>query len=151
MKKSTLLVIGILYIASIVAISVFGLKTVIWDVVIPVKSIECLNQSDDHADVSLTDDGKKFIKIKYEEPGVIDDGVPKGTMLQLLWRVLPDNATNKEVRFVYNKELTRVNFVKNKDGKELGLILFTGKVKLDLQIVSTDGTRVVEDIVIWVY
>ena len=151
MKKSTLLVIGILYIASIVAISVFGLKTVIWDVVIPVKSIECLNQSDDHADVSLTDDGKKFIKIKYEEPGVIDDGVPKGTMLQLLWRVLPDNATNKEVRFVYNKDLTRVNFVKNKDGKELGLILFTGKVKLDLQIVSTDGTRVVEDIVIWVY
>lgn len=151
MKKSTLLVIGILYIASIVAISVFGLKTVIWDVVIPVKSIECLNKSDDHADVSLTDDGKKFIKIKYEEPGVIEDGVPKGTMLQLLWRVLPDNATNKEVRFVYNKDLTRVNFVKNNDGKELGLILFTGKVKLDLQIVSTDGTRVVEDIVIWVY
>ena len=151
MKKSTLLVIGILYIASIVAISVFGLKTVIWDVVIPVKSIECLNQSDDHADVSLTDDGKKFIKIKYEEPGVIEDGIPKGTMLQLLWRVLPDNATNKEVRFVYNTNLTRVNFVKNNDGKELGLILFTGKVKLDLQIVSTDGTRVVEDIVIWVY
>lgn len=151
MKKSTLLVIGILYIASIVAISVFGLKTVIWDVVIPVKSIECLNKSDDHADVSLTDDGKKFIKIKYEEPGVIEDGIPKGTMLQLLWRVLPDNATNKEVRFVYNTELTRVNFVKNNDGKELGLILFTGKVKLDLQIVSTDGTRVVEDVVIWVY
>lgn len=151
MKKSTLLVIGILYIASIVAISVFGLKTVIWDVVIPVKSIECLNQSDDHADVSLTEDGKKFIKIKYEEPGVIEDGVPTGTMVQLLWRVLPDNATNKEVRFVYNTNLTRVNFVKNKDGKELGLILFTGKVKLDLQIVSTDGTRVVEDIVIWVY
>ena len=151
MKKSTLLVIGILYIASIVAISVFGLKTVIWDVVIPIKSIECLNKSDDHADVSLTDDGKKFIKIKYEEPGVIEDGIPKGTMVQLLWRVLPDNATNKEVRFVYNTGLTRVNFVKNNDGKELGLILFTGKVKLDLQIVSTDGTRVVEDIVIWVY
>ena len=43
MKKSTLMVIGIIYIASIVVISVFGLKTVIWDVVIPVKSIECLN------------------------------------------------------------------------------------------------------------
>lgn len=151
MKKSTLMVIGIIYIASIVVISVFGLKTVIWDVVIPVKSIECLNTSDDRSAVEETDDGKKFIKIKYGEPGVIEDGVPKGTMLQLLWRVLPDNATTKEVRFVYNQELTRVNFVKNNDGQELGLILFTGKVKFDLQIVSTDGTRVVEDIVIWVY
>ena len=43
MKKSTLIVIAIIYIASIVVISVFGLKMVIWDVVIPVKSIECLN------------------------------------------------------------------------------------------------------------
>ena len=151
MKKSTLLVIGIIYIASIVVISIFGLKTVVWKVVVPVTSIECLNVSDDHADVSETDDGKKFIKIKYGEPGVIEDGVPKGTMLQLLWRVLPDNATEKKVRFVYNTELTRVNFVKNDNGEELGLILFTGKVKLDLQIVSTDGTRVIEDIVIWVY
>ena len=151
MKKSTLLVIGIIYIASIVVISIFGLKTVIWDVVIPVKSIECLNTSDDKATVEETADGKKFIKIKYGEPGSIEDGIPTGTMLQLEWRVLPDNATTKEVRFVYNKELTRVNFVKNSDDKELGLILFTGKVKLDLQIVSTDGTRVVEEVVIWVY
>ena len=151
MKKSTLLVIGIIYIASIVAISIFGLKTVIWDVVIPVKSIECLNTSDDKATVEETADGKKFIKIKYGEPGSIEDGIPTGTMLQLEWRVLPDNATTKKVRFVYNTELTRVNFVKNDNGEELGLILFTGKVKLDLQIVSTDGTRVVEEVVIWVY
>ena len=151
MKKSTLLVIGIIYIASIVAISIFGLKTVIWDVVIPVKSIECLNTSDDKATVEETADGKKFIKIKYGEPGSIEDGIPTGTMLQLEWRVLPDNATTKKVRFVYNTELTRVNFVKNDNGEELGLILFTGTVKLDLQIVSTDGTRVVEEVVIWVY
>jgi len=72
-------------------------------------------------------------------------------MLQLLWRVLPDNASNKEIRFVYNENLTRATFIKNNDGKELGLILFSGKVKLDLSIVSTDGTRVTEDITIWVY
>lgn len=151
MKKSTLVVLITIYIASIVVISVFGLNAVFWNEVIPVKSIECINKTDENSEVTLTGEGKKFIKIKYGEPGIVKDGVPEGTMLQLEWRVLPDNATNKEVRFVYNTELTRVNFVKNKDGKELGLILFTGKVKLDLQIVSTDGTRVVEDVVIWVY
>ena len=151
MKKSTLIVIAIIYIASIVVISVFGLKMVIWDVVIPVKSIECLNETDDVSTVTTTDDGKKFIKIKYGEPGTLVNGVPQGTMLQLEWRVLPDNATNKKIRFVYNNELTRVNFLKNDAGEELGLILFTGKVKLDLSIVSTDGTRVTEDVVVWVY
>ena len=122
-----------------------------WDVVVPVTSIECLNETDDKATVEETADGKKFIKIKYGEPGSIEDGIPTGTMLQLEWRVLPDNATTKKVRFVYNTELTRVNFVKNDNGEELGLILFTGKVKLSLQIVSTDGTRVVEEVDIWVY
>lgn len=150
MKKSTLIVIGIIYIASIVIISVFGLKAVVWDVVTPVTAIECLNESDDKSTVT-EEDGKKFIKIKFDEPGKLENGVPTGTMLQLYWRVLPDNATNKEVRFVYNTELTRANFIKNNDGTELGLILFSGKIKLDLSIVSTDGTRVVEDIVIWVY
>ena len=150
MKKSTLIVIGIIYIASIVIISVFGLKAVVWDVVTPVTAIECLNETDDKCTVT-EEDGKKFIKIKFDEPGKLENGVPTGTMLQLYWRVLPDNATNKEVRFVYNTELTRVNFIKNNDGTELGLILFSGKVKLDLSIVSTDGTRVVEDIIIWVY
>ena len=150
MKKSTLIVIGIIYIASIVIISVFGLKAVVWDVVTPVTAIECLNETDDKCTVT-EEDGKKFIKIKFDEPGKLENGVPTGTMLQLYWRVLPDNATNKEVRFVYNTELTRANFIKNNDGTELGLILFSGKIKLDLSIVSTDGTRVVEDIVIWVY
>lgn len=150
MKKSTLIVIGIIYIASIVIISVFGLKAVVWDVVTPVTAIECLNETDDKCTVT-EEDGKKFIKIKFQEEGKLENGVPTGTMLQLYWRVLPDNATNKEVRFVYNTELTRANFIKNSDGTELGLILFSGKVKLDLSIVSTDGTRVVEDIIIWVY
>lgn len=151
MKKSTLIVIGIIYIASIVIISVFGLKAVVWDVVTPVTAIECLNETDDKSTVTINTDGKKLIKIKYEEPGKLENGIPTGTMLQLQWRVLPDNATNKEIRFVYNTELTRVNFIKNDDGQELGLILFSGKVKLDISITSTDGTRITEDIVVWVY
>ena len=151
MKKSTLIVIGIIYIASIVLISVFGMKAVVWDVVTPVTAIECLNESDDKSDVSINSDGNKLIKIKFEEPGKLENGVPTGTMLQLYWRVLPDDATTKTIKFVYNTELTRANFIKNDDGTELGLILFSGKIKLDLSIMSTDGTKIAENIVIWVY
>ena len=91
----------------------------------------------------------KFVKIKYEEPG--NPETLTGTMVQLSWRVLPDNATNKEVRFVYNTNLTRANFIKDENGRELGLILFTGKVVLDVSIVSIDGTKVMEHVTIWAY
>ena len=149
MKKATVILIGIIYLASIVIISIFGLKAVIYDEVIPVTSIECLNETDEKTEVKLDVDGNKIIKIKYEEPG--DPETLTGTMVQLSWRVLPDNATNKEVRFVYNTNLTRVNFVKDENGRELGLILFTGKVVLDVSIVSTDGTKVIEKVTIWAY
>lgn len=148
MKKSTLIMIALIYVASIVIISVFGLKAVVYDEVIPVTKIECLNETDEKTTVKVDSKGKKLITIDYTEPG--DEVTLTGTMVQLFWRVLPDNATTKDVRFVYNTELARVKFVKNNEGKELGLILFTGKVKLDVQIVSTDGTRVYQDVTIWV-
>lgn len=148
MKKSTLIVIALIYVASIVIISVFGLRAMVFDEVIPVTKIECLNETDEKTTVKVDSKGKKLITIDYTEPG--DEVTLTGTMVQLSWRVLPDNATTKDVRFVYNTELTRVKFVKNDEGKELGLILFTGKVKLDVQIVSTDGTRVYQDVTIWV-
>lgn len=148
MKKSTLIIIALIYVASIVIISVFGLKAVVFDEVIPVTKIECLNETDEKTTVKVDSKGKKLITIDYTEPG--DEVTLTGTMVQLSWRVLPDNATTKDVRFVYNTELARVKFVKNNEGKELGLILFTGKVKLDVQIVSTDGTRVYQDVTIWV-
>ena len=39
MKKATLIIIGVIYIASIVLISVFGLKSVIYEEKIPVTHI----------------------------------------------------------------------------------------------------------------
>lgn len=147
MKKATLIVIGIIYLASIVIISVFGLKSVIYNEVIPVTSIECLNETDENSTVTISD-GKKLIKVPFTEPG--DPETLTGTMVQLTWRVLPDNATTKNVRFVYDTNLTRVNFIKDDEGNELGLILFTGPTLLDVKIVSTDGTRVFEEVTIWV-
>ena len=51
MKKSTLVVIAIIYVASIVIISLFGMKAVVYNEVIPVTQIECLNQTDSNSEV----------------------------------------------------------------------------------------------------
>ena len=72
-------------------------------------------------------------------------------MVQLLWKVSPDNATYKDVQFVYNRELENVTFVKDGDGNELGLMIFTGKCYCKLQIMATDGSRVKTNVVVWAY
>ena len=147
MKKSTLIMIAIVYIASIVVISIFGMKSVVYNEVIPVTKIECLNVTDDKTEVEYDGD-TKVISVQYKKPGNAENLT--GTMVQLSWRVLPDNASNKKVKFVYN-QTTRAEFVKDEAGNEVGLILFTGKVVLNIKIISTDGTQVFEEIVVWAY
>lgn len=142
-----MILIAIVYLVSIVFISIFGMKFVIFNSVIPVASIECLNNETDN--ILVVDGKKKLIKVKFDQPA--DVNTLSGTMLQLEWRVLPDNASNKDVKFVYNTNLTRVNFVKDESGRELGLILFSGVVVLDVRIMSTDGSRIFTDVTIWVY
>ena len=89
------------------------------------------------------------IKIKFDEPGNVD--TLTGTMVQLLWNVSPDNATYKNVQFIYNEDLKNVTFVKDSDGNELGLMIFTGKCYVNLQIVADDGSRVKTNVVVWAY
>ena len=147
MKKSTLIMIAIVYIASIVVISIFGMKSVVYNEVIPVTKIECLNQSDDKTQVEYDGD-IKVISVEYKKPGNAENLT--GTMVQLSWRVLPDNASNKKVKFVRNQN-SRAEFVKDEAGNEVGLILFTGKVVLNIKIMSTDGTQIFDEIVVWAY
>lgn len=147
MKKSTLTIILVIYFASIVVISVFGMRAIIYTEVVPVQKVECLNETDENVSVQIQD-GKKVIKVKYTTPG--NEQTLSGTMVQLFWRVTPDNATDKKVEFVY-AENPRVKFVEDAAGNQLGLILFSGKVVLNVRIMATDGSRAYTDIVVWAY
>lgn len=147
MKKSTLVVIAIVYIASIVIISLFGMKAVVYNEIIPVTKIECLNETDSNNEVYYSGD-LKVIKVKYTTPGNAE--TLKGTMVQLIHRVLPDNATNKKVKYVYI-ENNSVEFVKGEDGRDLGLVLIKGLVVFKVKIMATDGSKLYTEVVIWAY
>ena len=148
MKKSTIILIGIIYIAAIVFISVFGLNAKVYNEVIPVLSVECVNQSDENTIVKDYN-GKKLIRVHYTEPGNAE--TLEGTMVQLLYRVLPDNASNKRVKYIYNTDLTRIHFVKDEKGNDLGLVLFTGTGIFNVRIMAVDGSQRHTDVVIDVY
>lgn len=147
MKKAVMIIIGIVYLASIVIISIFGMRSVVFNEIIPVSKIECINVTDDKINVS-EENNIKIIKIKYDKPANTETN--EGTMVQLEWRVLPDNATTKDVKFVYDPS-PRATFATDEAGREVGLILFTGKVVLPVKIMSTDGSRVYAELTIWAY
>ena len=140
MKKVNSILIVILYLASIIVISVFGLKVDVYKEKIPVTSIECLNETDDKTEVSILGD-KKYIKILFTTPGDISD--PNSTILYLNCRALPDNATNKRLRYDYDKEKygDAVTMLLDDQGHARGVFLFHKKVVFDMTITATDGTE----------
>ena len=148
MRKSTIIMIAIVYIASIVIISLFGLKMSVYNEFIPVSKIICLNESDDVISKELNGDSIT-LKTKFTEP--YNKTLQKGTMIQLYWKVDPDNASKKDVKFVYDENNSRVEFYKTADGEYTGLVLFYNKTMIDVKIMSTDGRRLYKDVTLWAY
>ena len=127
MKKSVLIVIGLVYIASILIIGFFGMRQVVYSNIIYVREIECINEeARDMGDYKL----------------IIIDYIEGNTGVQLSYRVTPDDATNKEVQFVYNEEQNVASVT------ELGAVIFNSPGLIIVQIRSTDGTIASETV--WV-
>lgn len=147
MKKANIIIIAVIYLSSIVLISFFGMQISVLEPIVPVTGVLCLNESDNNCDVYDNED-YTYIRIKFTTAGDIE--TLSGTMLQLEWRVLPDNATTSNVKFVYT-ESERVTFVTDGSGDELGLLLFSGVVLFNVKIMATDGSKLYASVVISVY
>lgn len=155
MKKSTLIVIAIIYIASIVIINFFGMKTSVYNEIIPVVKIECTNSNDKEKGITVEkiDDEHTEIKIKFVkacEKDANNNITTLGTVLTLTHRVYPDNATSKSIKYIHD-ERRSFEFYKDEQGRETGLILFYSKASFDVQIMSNDGRKVVTTISIWAF
>ena len=148
MKKSVVLLIVIIYIGSITILSLFGLKMSVYNEFIPVLSIECLNKSENGIDVN-NDDGNLILKTKFDAP--YNKTTQSGTMIQIYWRVVPDNASIKNVKFIFDENNSRVEFYQTEDGEYTGLVLFYNKSMIDVKIMSTDGRRVYKQVTLWAY
>ena len=98
MKKSVVILILIIYIASIAFVGFFGMKMLSYNEVIKPERVEIINQ-----DLKQTSDSEgeyKYIVIDLEET----------TSYTLEWKVYPENAS-QDVEFVYDKtnQVAQVN------------------------------------------
>ena len=148
MKKSIVIIIAFIYLFSIAILNFFGLSMQVYDEFIPVHSILCLNENENNILVDNTTN-KTIIKTKFIKP--YDKVAQTGTMIQIYWRVLPDNATIKSVKFIYDDNNPRVEFYRTKEGEYTGLVLFNNKSMIDVKIMSTDGRRIYKELTLWAY
>lgn len=123
MKKSVLLLIGIIYILAVATVSFFGLKVQIVGETVYINRIECINE-----DIKIYNDEKYIIVDYYDDPD-------NPLAVQLEWRIYPDNATKKLVSFVYDETSTVATVNK------LGTVIFKESGAITVYITAADGSN----------
>lgn len=135
MQKVNTILIIIIYLASILFISIFGMKVKMFINKIPVQKVECLNETDEYTTVSQLGD-KKLIVLPLNEEGE--------TTLYLNCRVLPDDASVKKLRYSYDhvKYKDAITMVLDNQGNARGVFKFHKRIVFDMKIYATDGSEI---------
>ena len=123
MKKSVVILIAVIYIASIAIVSFFGLQFKIFEEVVSVESIEILNRG-------LKED-KNWCKYVVIEPDANGD-----RRYHIEYRVHPDEATNPKVEFNYDRQTPNVTVDEN------GLVTFSKPGMVKVYLIATDGSNI---------
>ena len=89
MKKSVIVLIGIIYLASIFVVGFFGMKVKNYNVMVYITDIECTNE-EARAEVN----GSKTIKFKYDNEGTEAEKFLKNSII-LTYELYPKNTTLK--------------------------------------------------------
>ena len=107
------------------------MKIASYNVTLYVDSIVCIN------DEANQRDGYKSVIIQYVP---ISEGEMNTNVFQLQWKVLPEDATNRNVSFEYD-QTTTVGYVNS-----IGTVIFNKKGTITVYITSTDGRNIRETV-----
>ena len=121
MKKSVVILIALIFIASVVTVSFFGLQFKTFEEVVYVESIEILDPN-----MKIGDAGEQYVVILPDANGV--------RQYQINYRVYPDNATDSSVIYSYDEQNTNVSIDEN------GIVTFQKKGAVTVQVIANDGS-----------
>lgn len=121
MKKSVIVLIGVIYVMAIFAVSFFGMKTKIYDEKIYIENIEITN------DNLLVVGSEQYLIVDY-------DG--EDTKVVITRRIYPDNATKKVVEYIYDETITYASV------DSFGVVTFTRPGAITVYVTAKDGSAV---------
>ena len=121
MKKSVIILIALIYIASVALVSFFGLQFKVFEEIIPVERVEITNQVDDYNPT-----WGNYVVITPNEKGEL--------RYQINYRVYPENATNTKVNFSYQAMPEGCATI-----DEFGVVNFSSAGMIKVFVITTDG------------
>jgi len=136
MKKTTVVLIGLIYFVSIILVGVYGLQYKQFNQVVYATSVKVINPTDKYAtDPDTGEQIKTYFVYKDEDTGL--------RQFQIDWRIDPiETVTNKKVRFIYQSS-------PNYKISETGLVEFFGQDVITITIVPDDGSNCQDKIMIY--
>ena len=130
MKKSVIILIAVIYVASIALVSFFGLKFKTYDEKVYVEKIEITNTDG----IKYKDDGSKYVVIRPDANGELK--------YKIEYVVTPDNATEAIPSFRSDPSITYVSI-----DEETGVVTFDkskmpsrGVGAVEITLVPKDGS-----------
>lgn len=130
MRKSVVILIGVIYGLSIIVVTLFGLNFQTFNDITYVTQVSIIEP-----DAKYNNSGLKYIMLVPDEDGKRE--------YQIRWEVTPDNATNKSVSFDYDTTKSFVSVDQN------GLVTFTEPGFITVTVHATDGTSYSDEIRIY--
>ena len=139
MKKSVIVLIGVIYVLSIFLVSFLGLKIDVYNQTIYTTGLEITNELDD-VTCKVSEENKQCVKedakgVKYAIV-YYDDDLTNPTSFQISWRVHPDDASDKNVKFIYDVDsgVATVN--------SFGTVIFKKRGTVTITVSTCDGTNI---------
>lgn len=134
MKKSVILMIAIIYIIAIVLVGFLGLKMKVYNEKKYVESIECISE-----DYVVNEN-----KINPDDfDGSIKKTYRKGLKIELVCRVLPENADNKKLKYIYDEENAPFIITENEDGTAVVEFIRGGSGKVIVKATDNKGVQLI--------
>ena len=136
MKKTSIILIAVIYICAIVLVSFFGLNYKEFNKIVYADSVEVINTPNEFMPDEEGNQVKVYIVKKDETTGL--------RQFQIEWRIEPaESVSNKNVRFVYDSS-------PNYTIEANGLVTFTkGGVSVTIKVVPDDNSDCFDKIVIF--
>ena len=142
MKKSVLILIGIIYIAAIVVVGFFGMRFTVFEEIVYIEKIECTNK-----EAVKQPDGSLFIACEFYE-GEESVDVTKQNKVIIGYKTYPDNSTisgSKAVTLSGDKDSTIAEI---SDGI---IVTFKKEGMYTVYLRTTDGSNLEQKIDILAY
>lgn len=139
MKKSVILIIGLIYIVSVVIVGFIGLQMRVYDPQIYVEDIQC-----SVTNLEPTDIGEEYMKEYGCDYYYVIPPITKDTTIEVKCRVIPENATNTAVDFFLDSKDSE--YMTISASNNIALVTFIYSLEDDggsysLKVKSTDGTN----------